>query len=323
MPATKKATAPKRSRDSFRCFSNPDFVKGLQPLGTLQPLQNGQQAGWFVKAESFSTCEWTATEDDFLPDSVLWSYNYRFNNGAREVGHFFIRPRIQIILESNILVCEADSKGMQRIVGDLSMPDIAEAFELDKQEAEEKNTPRRYNTRKKYLVNVMTKDNKPAHKKPLVLTVKGLVSTNLSEHLKTFRLEMDRTMCKLSPEAGAVRFTNDVHGTYIFEIELDIATMGQNNNAVAAISSFTLPTYETEDEAFESMDKLSIPDEDREALWALQKDPTVQRYIMNHSMADAAKLGGRYGVMEGVDLKPADTAIEVKALPATGENSEL
>ena len=130
-------------------------------------------------------------------------------------------------------------------------------------------------------------------------------------------------MCKLYPEAGAVRFTNDVHGSYIFEIELDIATMGQNNNAVAAISSFTLPTYETEDEAFDSMDRLSIPDEDREALWALQKDPTVQNYIMAHSQMDAAKLDGRYGVMDGVQLQPADTAIEVKALPATGENDSL
>ena len=46
-------------------------------------------------------------------------------------------------------------------------------------QSKENTTPRRFSTRTKYLVNVLTKDNKPAHEVPLVLTFKGIANQEI------------------------------------------------------------------------------------------------------------------------------------------------
>jgi hypothetical protein len=53
-------------------------------------------------------------------------------------------------------------------------------------------------------------------------------------------------------------------------------------------------------------------------------------YINQHARQDAEKLGGAYGIKEGVEILPASRtieAVEVRALPAqdplTGEDSSL
>ena len=49
-----------------------------------------------------------------------------------------------------------NGKSKNIIVGDLSMPHINEAFDDDKKSNKENRTPRRFSTRVKYLVNVLT-----------------------------------------------------------------------------------------------------------------------------------------------------------------------
>jgi hypothetical protein len=52
-------------------------------------------------------------------------------------------------------------------------------------------------------------------------------------------------------------------------------------------------------------------------------------YINQHSRQDAEKLGGAYGIKEGIEILPVSrtTDVEVKALPArdpmTGEDFDL
>ena len=112
--------------------------------------------------------------------------------------HAFVKLlRYKFIHASNILVVDdsildRNGKSMNIIVGDLSMPEVSEAFadaEQGKQPGEHLES---IQLELKYLVNILTKDNKPAHEVPLVLTLKGIASKKLSEDLKDFYKSMDR-----------------------------------------------------------------------------------------------------------------------------------
>ena len=91
---------------------------------------------------------------------------------------------------------------------------------------------------------------------------------------------------------------------------------GGNNVDICAVESFDLPSYATQEESMESLDALTIPDEDREKTWKFQ-DMYID-YINIHSKADATKLGGQYGLAEDVEVLPASRE-PIAALP-TGED---
>ena len=319
---TAKSALSKRSFDSFAIFKDPEYITGIQGLGTLQPLHNTQQAYWAVKEESWNTCKWTATESDFEKGSVLWNHSHRFQgSGAVEKIHAFIKPRLQIIHASNILVVDdsildsRSGKSKNIIVGDLSMPEVDAAFKADQEKGQnDPNYKRQYSTRTKYLVNVLTKDNTPAHEVPIVFTVKGLVSVDLSGHIRDFRTEMEKCLSVgLGMDAG-VKFDNRVKSITVFVPTIGIKTQGRNNNLVCAVESYEKPDYSTKEAAQESLLRLTVPDEARAETWKQMNDEFLGDYINKHSQQEAAKLGGAYGIAEGVpSLMPQGTA---KALPA-------
>ena len=318
-----KSALAKRSFDSFAIFKDPEYITGIQGLGTLQPLHNTQVAYWAVKEESWKTCKWTATESDFEKGSVLMNHTHRFQqSGGMEKMHAFISPRLQIIHASEILVVDdsildRDGRSKNIIVGDLSMPEVDAAFKADQEKAQkDANYKRQYSTRTKYLVNILTKHNTPAHEVPLVFTVKGLVSVDLSGHIKEFRTEMEKCLSvALDMEAG-VKFDNRVRSITVFVPTLTIKNLGANNNAVCAVGSFEKPNYSTKELAQESLLHLTVPDEARAETWKQMNDEFLGDYINKHSQQEAAKLGeGRYGIAEGVPaLMPQGTAA---ALPAS------
>ena len=322
------AIAP-RTADSFLIFKQPEFMSGMHPLGTLQPLV-GNDAGFFVKQETLATCNWTANEDDFDEGSVFWNHSHRFRTGARDQGHFFIKPRLQFILQYGILIVEEGPDTKQRILGDFNNEDLKRLFELDKLEvAEGRKKQRQYNTRTKYLVRILNKDNKPAHERPIVLTTKGLVSVELNNHLQEFNKEMDKCL-SMQLGIGAMKFDPRVTATRVFMPTLEIGNRGDNNVTVVCIEDFVRPSYATKEEAFASLDVLTIADSDWQEVWDIQNDPFYQDYINVHSNQDAAKLKGAYGLADGVNLKPAGFQDQA-ALPSanitennpTGEDASL
>ena len=317
-----KSALSKRSFDSFAIFKDPEYITGIQGLGTLQPLHNTQQAYWAVKEESWKTCKWTATESDFEKGSVLMNHTHRFQgSGAMEKMHAFISPRLQIIHASEILVVDdsildpRSGKSKNIIVGDLSMPEVEAAFKADQEKAQkDANYKRQYSTRTKYLVNVLTKNNTPAHEVPIVFTVKGLVSVDLSGHIKEFRTEMEKCLSVALDMDAGVKFDNRVRSITVFAPTLSIKNLGANNNAVCAVDSFEKPDYSTKELAQESLLRLTVPDEARAETWKQMDDEFLGDYINKHSRQEAAKLGGAYGIAEGVPaLMPQGTA----ALPAS------
>jgi len=187
---------------------------------------------------------------------------------------------------------------------------------------------RKYSVRTKYLVYVLTEENKRAHKIPMVLTLKGLNGTDIADKIKLYEKEMSKCLSKALDSEIPLAFNEKFFATTVFSPVLANEMRGTNNVEICAIESFDIPDYNDQAAAIESLNRLSIPDEDRESTWKFQT--LFFDYINQHAKQDADKLGGAYGIKEGVEILPVSRTVEVcevKALPArdpmTGEDDSL
>ncbi len=333
--ATKKTSAlATRGLESFKMFQSKEFVSGYQNLVTIQPLNKSKTRGWFVRKSDLDTCGWTATEDQFAKGSVIWNYKQTFGmapNTSIEEGLNFIEPRLQVLLRSPLMVEE--TSGMRQVIGSFDNPNVKELFEADKIASDLANSKgemykRRYSVRTKYLVYVLTQDNKRAHKIPMMLTLKGLNGTDVSENIRLYEKEMSKCLSKALDSEVPLAFNEKFYATTVFCPVLANEMRGANNVEICAIESFDIPDYSSQEDAVESLNRLSIPDEDRESTWKYQE--MFQDYINVHAKQDSDKLGGAYGIKEGVEILPVSRTmdpVDVKALPSrdelTGEDSSL
>jgi hypothetical protein len=175
-------------------------------------------------------------------------------------------------------------------------------------------------------VYILTKDNVRAHKIPMVLTLKGLNGTDAAEKIKLYEKEMSKCLSKALAAEVPLAFNEKFYATTVFTPVLVNDMRGANNVEICAIESFDLPDYSTEETAIESLNRMSIPDEDRESTWKFQE--LFADYINQHSKQDADKLGGAYGIKEGVEILPASRGTEPLQLksaqdPMTGEDDSL
>jgi hypothetical protein len=332
---TKKSSAlATRGLESFQMFQSKEFVSGYQNLVTIQPLNKSKTRGWFIRKSDLDTCGWTATEDEFAKGSVIWGYKQTFGmapNTSVEEGLNFVEPRIQILLRSPLMVEE--TTGMRMTIGTFENPEVKELFEADKIAADLASSKgemykRKYSVRTKYLVFIVTKDNKRAHKIPMVLTLKGLNGTDVSDKVRLYEKEMSKCLSKALDSEVPLAFNEKFYATTVFAPVLANEMRGANNVEICAIESFDIPDYSSQEDAIESLNRLSIPDEDRESTWKMQE--MFDDYINAHSRQDAEKLGGAYGIKAGVQILPESRtteAIDVKSLPSrdevTGEDSSL
>ena len=332
---TKKTSAlTSRGLDSFKLFQAKEFVSGYQNLVTIQPLNKSKTRGWFVRKSDLDTCGWSATEDQFAKDSVIWNYKQTFGmapNTSIEEGLNFVEPRVQILLRSPLMVEE--TTGMRQTIGTFEDPEVKIMFENDKIASDLANSKgemykRKYSVRTKYLVYILTQDNKRAHKIPMVLTLKGLNGTDVSDKVKLYEKEMSKCLSKALDSEVPLAFNEKFYATTVFTPVLANEMRGANNVEICAIESFDIPDYSSQEEAVASLGRLSIPDEDRESTWKYQE--MFNDYINQHSRQDAQRLGGAYGIKAGVEILPVSRitdAVDVKALPArnelTGEDLSL
>jgi hypothetical protein len=334
MTTKKSAALATRGLDSFRMFQSKEFVSGYQNLVTIQPLNKSKVRGWFIRKSDLDTCGWTATEDQFTKGSVIWDYKQTFGmapNTSIEEGLNFTEPRLQILLRSPLMVEEAT--GMRQTIGTFEDPEVKVMFENDKVASDLANSKgemykRKYSVRTKYLVYILTQDNKRAHKIPMVLTLKGLNGTDVSDKVKMYEREMSKCLSKALDSEVPLAFNEKFYATTVFAPVLANEMRGANNVEICAIESFEIPDYSSQDEAINSLNRLSIPDEDRESTWKMQE--LFDDYINQHSRQDAQRLGGAYGIKDGVQILPVSRttdSVEVKALPSrdemTGEDSSL
>ena len=327
MAVKKTSSLATRGLDSFLAFQSKEFISGYQNLVTIQPLNKSKTRGWFVRNSDLDTCGWSATENQFAKGSVLWNYKQTFGmapNTSVEEGLNFTEPRLQILLRSPLMVEE--TTGMRQTIGTFDHPDVKEVWDADKLAADLANSKgemykRRYSVRTKYLVYILTEDNARAHKIPMVLTLKGLNGTDVSEKIKLYEKEMSKCLSKALDSEIPLAFNEKFYATTVFAPVLANEMRGANNVEICAIESFDIPDYSNQETAVESLNRMSIPDEDRASTWKYQE--MFNDYINQHSRQDAEKLGGAYGIKHGVQILPANRAesVDVKALPARDETT--
>jgi hypothetical protein len=329
---TKTAALATRGIKSFQLFQSKEFVSGYQNLVTIQPLNKSKTRGWFVRKSDLDTCGWSATEDQFAKSSVIWNYKQTFGmapNTSIEEGLNFTEPRIQVLLRSPLMVEE--TTGMRMTIGTFDDPSVKDLWDADKAASDLSNSKgemykRKFSVRTKYLVYILTKDNVRAHKIPMVLTLKGLNGTDAAEKIKLYEKEMSKCLSKALAAEVPLAFNEKFYATTVFTPVLVNDMRGANNVEICAIESFDLPDYSTEEAAIESLNRMSIPDEDRESTWKFQE--LFADYINAHAKQDADKLGGAYGIKAGVEILPASRGVEPLQLksaqdPMTGEDDSL
>lgn len=200
--ATKTAALATRNLDSFTIFNDKKFISGYQGLVTIQPLNKSKTRGWFIRKSDLDSCGWTAEASDFESGSVIWDYKQTFGmppNTSVEEGINFTAPRVQILLRSPLMVEE--TSGMRQVIGTFDDPEVKEIFENDRVASDLANSKgemykRKYSVRTKYLIYLLTKENKRAHRLPIVLTLKGLNGTDVSEKIRIFEKEMSKCLSK-------------------------------------------------------------------------------------------------------------------------------
>jgi len=322
MTATALAT---RTMSDFDVFD--ECVAGYQTFATLQILNKTKKRGWFLNNDQLKSCGWTATIKDFDKGSVIFDYEHRFgmgNSGPMSTGINFQSPRLQILWVSPLAI-EATENGMT--IGTFEDLDAKAKFDADKCAAEladGKNEmyKRKYVVRTKYLIYIMTKDNKRAHEHPLVLSVKGLNGTDLAEKHKLFRKEMDNCWSKFKNFSAPMAMNDKFHACTIFQPTLAADMRGSRGNEICAIESFEIPGYETQEEAAASIDNFMVPTDEFKSTWEMQE--TYSDYYVQHAQQTARRLNGAYGIKEGVNILPASadatsTTVDVVSAPARDE----
>jgi hypothetical protein len=143
-----------------------------------------------------------------------------------------------------------------------------------------------------------------------------------------YEKEMSKCLSKALNAEVPLNFNEKFYATTVFTPVLANEMRGANNVEICAIESFNIPGYSTQDEAIDSLNRFSIPDEDRESTWRFQE--LFNDYINQHAKQDAEKLNGAYGIKAGVEILPVSRTmdpVDVKVLPArneiTGEDESL
>ncbi len=335
MKKTSSSSLATRGLESFTLFQSKEFVSGYQNFVTIQPLNKSKTRGWFIRKADLSTCEWSATEDQFVKDSVIWNYKQTFGiapNTSIEEGLNFTQPRVQVLLRSPLMVEE--TTGMKQTIGTFDKLEVKAKWDDDKLASDLANSKgemykRKYSVRTKYLVFLLTTENQRAHKLPMVLTLKGLNGTDAAEKIKLYEKEMSKCLSKALDSEIPLMFNEKFYATTVFTPQLVNDMRGANNVEICAIEGFDIPDYSTKEIAVESLSAMSIPDADRESTWKYQV--MFQDYINQHAKQDAAKLGGAYGIQDGVEILPqirGNKEVDVTALPSakdpvTGEDDSL
>ena len=342
MPTTKKATSNRFSR-----FKDPEFKKGIAPLATLQALIDDRgdedQAGYFIKAENFQAAKWIAEESDFDEGAVLWNHTFKFSTGAREKGHFFIKPRLQILHRTNLLVMEQATKTIVGQLTDESMmkddsgnlvPTKLE-FDLDKQMVEEgKRQQRRYATKQMYCVFLLTNTGKRAHENPIVLTLNGINNVKFAQALGEHEKKMERALSMALDMDSAMKFDFRTKATFVFCPTLFPELQdNQYKTTNVAVKDVVEPDF-TDIASIESgLEALMLEEADQDATFKLLDDPFLKDYVNRFTKQEAEKMlalgKAGYGMAEGVTITLAGSDGQVRQLPAqqtlpdTGENASL
>ena len=337
-------TSTEMTKKDFQFFLTKEAgaTDGYSKFVTLQAVNKSEKPGYFVELEKLSKINWTAKIDDFDANTVTWNHLHTFGSKKKPEsfrpnvpGLLFNKPKLQIVLESPLLVRERYGMGskLQQIIGTYNDPEIKKKFTDDKAHGaaaaiQSISYDKKYECVTKYLVYILDMNNKRCHETPMVLLSKGLNGVNLSENLKAFKKDITECLKVAAGDSTPYKMNEKFFGTVIFEPDLVYSVEGGYDSQVVWIDSYTKPIYNNAEEALMWMNQLSIPAEDRAATWADQD--TFGDYINMHSLMEQKDTKGAYGLAPGVEIKPENRAAELPSadavtaeVVATGEDASL
>ena len=268
---------------------------GIKKPATLQVL-NKQKRGLFLKESEMLLAGWTATEKHFTKGTVTFGHEHKFGlkNENPEKGILFIKPRICVLIQSPILV--EDSLDGNKLVGELGNPQIDQLFQSDKAAAaEDPDCKRRYQARTKSLVYILDKDGNVAHKNPIVLSTKGLNSTEFFSRNSGYGLFLSQVGAAYAERANLpltnVEFDSAFYSQFIWEPELGAEARGENANEICAVVAQASPTPE-------NLPQFAVNDSVLSFFDQLLEIPGMGQFYLTHAQKEAEKLGGRYGLAD-------------------------
>jgi len=301
-----------RSAADFALFKSPEFVSGYKSMATLQPLNQTDTHGLYLENKYLTVCKWTAKQSEFEKGSVIFDYEHTFgNNKSPDLGILLVRPKLQILWRSPLMVQERFGKGsgLNQIIGSFNDPSTKQLWDTDKAKAEaDPKYDRMYQSRTLYLVMILKEDRTRAHELPIVLTTKGLAALQISQNLKHFEEMMGYTMDKFTGAAVPQVWNEQFFSTTVWQPTFTRKRAGERKNEICGVESCEAPDFSDADAALASIDSMSIPTEDRESTWKLMTD--YEGFIAMHSAQNVSQLNGAYGVKEGVEILPASRATD-------------
>lgn len=268
---------------------------GIKKPATLQVL-NKQKRGLFLKEAEMLLAGWTATKENFVKGTVVFDHEHKFGlkNENPEKGILFVKPRICILMQSPILV--EDNLDGNKLIGELGNPQIDQLFQSDKTaSAEDPDRKRRYQARTKSLVYILDKDGNIAHKNPIVLSTKGLTSTEFFSQGSGYGLFLSQVGAayaelKALPLTN-VEFDSSFYSQFVWEPEFGTEARGENANEICAVISQPVPTAET-------LPGFAVNDLILSFFDQLLEIPGINQFYLTHAQKEAEKLNGRYGVAD-------------------------
>ena len=295
---------------------------GIKKPATLQVL-NKQKRGLFLKEAEMLLAGWTATEKHFTKGTVVFGHEHKFGlkNENPEKGILFIKPRICILMQSPILV--EDNLDGNKLIGELGNPQVDQLFQLDKvAAAEDPDRKRRYQARTKSLVYILDKDGNVAHKNPIVLSTKGLTSTEFFSKTSGYGLFINQVGAAYAERTNLpltnVQFDPSFYSQFIWEPELGAEARGENANEICAVVGQASPTAENLPQFAVSESVLSFFDQ-------LLEIPGMNQFYLTHAQKEAEKLGGRYGLADNYLAAGAESQMllgpEVNTITVVADDS--
>lgn len=274
IPATTGKAIVKRTPrtvESFAHLVTPEYIGNAPKLGQVVAVNApndenypSSKSGFFLSEEAFLNAGWNCGLDELEKGSFLQPYSQTFGEKDVKKGIMFLRPRMQIIFETDALFEERE-ENVTTIIGsgnrndnlnDLGRIEYLWSYYKDNKGKKD------LTIRTWYYFYFMTSEGFRAHSNPLILSIKGVTNATFQEQLKQFRDDM--ASCTAVANGEAKRPGNfDAFGQYIFTPSLACKKVENSTKASKAVQvlEYDQPVYLTQDAAILSLDLNVIPDE--------------------------------------------------------------
>lgn len=202
-------------------FLDPQFDGEITSLPFAQILNDKRKSdcGFFITVENLAAADWQ------LPDNGQF-HTATWGNGEESEGLLIQHPRLIILAQSPLLMFER-STGLNLGVYE------GEFYRRAKADVVLKT---------KYLVYFVDDFNQPRHSVPMQLTMKGAAGASFGEHLRRFKLELEKAFA-VAHNQPVKRKSAKFHAMGVFSIQTEPQQRGDDQKAwVCTTVSHEQPT---------------------------------------------------------------------------------